>query len=79
MMAVSSTPSSGGGVTSTAVTSAPSCSSASEQHLTMSRTSMKSRVCAPSSNTTGGRLFSRREEKIAATPVYGLERACRSP
>src|SRR5204862_431037 len=53
--------------------SAPSCVTASAQQRAMSRTSMKSRVCSPSSNTSGGRSFSRREEKIAATPVYGFE------
>jgi hypothetical protein len=45
----------------------------------MSRTSTKSRVWRPSSKTSGGRSFRIREEKIAATPVYGFESACRSP
>jgi hypothetical protein len=40
---------------------------------------MKSRVWRPSSNTTGRFSLRSREEKIAATPVYGFERACRSP
>src|SRR5256714_10519492 len=49
--------------------SAPSCLSASAQQRVMSRTSMKSRVWRPSSNTSGARSFRSREEKIAATPV----------
>ncbi len=40
---------------------------------------MKSRVWRPSSNTTGRLSLSSREEKIAATPVYGFESAWRSP
>ena len=49
------------------------------QARAMSRTSMKSRVWRPSSKTSGGRSFSRREAKIAATPVYGFESAWRAP
>ena len=40
---------------------------------------MKSRDCSPSSKMTGGRPFSRREAKIAATPVYGFESAWPGP
>ncbi len=45
----------------------------------MSETWTKSRLCSPSSKTIGGRPFIRREEKIAATPVYGFESACLGP
>ena len=54
-------------------------SSAAATPATMSQTCTKSRFCTPSSNTTGGWPSSRREEKIAATPVYGFESACREP
>ena len=54
-------------------------SSADTTAPTMSETWTKSRLCRPSSKITGGRPFSRREEKIAATPVYGFESACRGP
>ena len=43
---------------------------------TMSLTWMKSRDCCPSSKMSGGLSFSSRDEKIAATPVYGFDSAC---
>ena len=46
---------------------------------TMSETCVKSRDCSPSSKMTGGRPLSRRDAKIAATPVYGLESAWPGP
>ena len=45
----------------------------------MSFTCTKSRVCPPSSKITGGCSLRRRLEKIAATPVYGLDSAWRGP
>ena len=45
----------------------------------MSLTWMKSRDWRPSSKITGGRPFSRRAAKIAATPVYGFDSAWPGP
>ena len=45
----------------------------------MSSTNEKSRVCSPSSYSTGGRPLSRRVQKMAMTPVYGLKMDCRGP
>ena len=45
----------------------------------MSETWMKSRDCSPSSKMIGGRSFSSRDAKIAATPVYGLDSAWPGP
>ena len=46
---------------------------------TMSLTWMKSRDCFPSSKMRGGLSFKSRDEKIAATPVYGFDSACPGP
>ncbi len=46
---------------------------------TMSETCVKSRDCSPSSKMIGGRPLSRRDAKMAATPVYGLESAWPGP
>ena len=54
-------------------------SSAASIPAAMSETWTKSRLWRPSSKITGGRPFSRREAKIAATPVYGFESAWRGP
>jgi hypothetical protein len=54
-------------------------SSASRQACTTSPTLTKSRRWHPSSNTSGARSLSSCEAKIASTPVYGLESACRGP
>ena len=63
----------------TAWPTAASDSSASRMPWTMSETCVKSRDCSPSSKMIGGRPLSRREAKMAATPVYGLESAWPGP
>ena len=64
-------------LSATSVTS--SRSSARQKASTMSLTWTKSRLWQPSSNTSGRWPLSRRDEKIAPTPVYGLESAWRGP
>src|SRR5581483_6490086 len=63
----------------TASPSAPSLASASPNARAMSCTETKSRRWSPSSKIRGARSFSRREAKIARTPVYGFESAWRVP
>ncbi len=65
--------------TFTACPSAPPFSSAAANARATSWTETKSRRCRPSSNTRGARSFSSRAAKIASTPVYGFDSACRGP
>jgi hypothetical protein len=62
-----------------ALPSADSDSRASRQASATSRTLTKSRHCSPSSKMLGGLSLSRRDAKIARTPVYGFDRAWRVP
>src|SRR4030095_12459807 len=57
----------------TGIPSSLSVSAASTLARATSSTNEKSRVCSPSSYSTGGKLFSKRVQKIAITPVYGLK------
>src|SRR5947209_7168675 len=58
---------------------APGCSSAIRNARPTSFTCTKSRRCCPSSKTIGRSPFSRRDAKMASTPVYGLESAWPGP